>query len=123
MLEAAYLAGLCQSTASTGAAHALSHAATKVCGAPHAAATAFFLVPALRWNRAKNAALYSRLEDVADLAARSGVPLTFTELLGRTLDSSERQSLAESAARDICLRTNPCRMSVADLVQLLAEIA
>jgi alcohol dehydrogenase class IV len=34
MLEAAFLAGQCQSAASTGAAHALSHAMSKLHGAP-----------------------------------------------------------------------------------------
>ena len=122
MLEAAYLAGLCQSTASTGAAHALSHATSKLHGTPHAPATGFYLLPTMRWNRRKNAALYDRLDAIADLAVRVGLPRTFTELLGRTLDGAERQALAETAAKDVCLRTNPCRMTVADLAQLLAEI-
>jgi alcohol dehydrogenase class IV len=117
MLEAAYLAGLCQSTASTGAAHALSHATSKLHGVPHAAATAFYLLPTMRWNHTKN------LDTIAGLATRVGLPQTFTELLGRTLDPAERQALAEAAAKDICLRTNPCRMTVKDLAQLLAEIA
>jgi alcohol dehydrogenase class IV len=116
MLEAAYLAGLCQSTASTGAAHALSHATSKLHGVPHAAATAFYLLPTMRWNRTKN------LDAIAGLATQVGLPQTFTELLGRTLDPAERQALAEAAAKDVCLRTNPCRMTVKDLAQLLAEI-
>lgn len=124
MLEAAYLAGLCQSAASTGAAHALSHATSKLHGVPHAAATAFYLLPTMRWNRTKNAAIYGdRLDAISDLAAQLALPRTFMELLGRTLDASERQALADAAARDVCLRTNPCRMSAQDLVQLLAEIA
>lgn len=121
MLEAAYLAGLCQSTASTGAAHALSHATSKLHQAPHATATAFYLLPAMRWNRKKNPALYDRFEAIVDLATGL-VPQTFADLLGRPLDASERQALAEAAAKDICLRTNPYRMNAAGLSQLLAEI-
>ena len=128
MLEAAYLAGLCQSTASTGAAHALSHAMTKLHGVPHAAATGFYLLPTMCWNRTKNRALYdplagacgldsgSALETaIADLATRVSLPRTFAELLGHPLDSSARQALANAASRDVCLRTNPCRMTVPEL--------
>jgi alcohol dehydrogenase class IV len=135
MLEAAYLAGLCQSAASTGAAHALSHATSKLHGAPHAAATGFYLLPTVRWNRTKNAALYDPLAAacglasgaalataIADLATRVGLPQKFAELLGRTPDDSERQALAGAAAKDVCLRTNACRMGTPELAQLLAEI-
>jgi alcohol dehydrogenase class IV len=135
MLEAAYLAGLCQSTASTGAAHALSHATSKLYRTPHAAATAFYLLPSMRWNQMKNAALYDPLaaacgvasgaalvHAIADLATRVGLPQEFAELLGRTPDASGLQALAGAAAKDVCLRTNACRMGTPDLAQLLAEI-
>jgi alcohol dehydrogenase class IV len=135
MLEAAFLAGLCQSMTSTGAAHALSHAASKLHSAPHGAATGFFLLPTMRWNRKKNAVVYDglaagcRLADGAaleaalmDLVTRVGLPQRFEELMGRIPDDGERQTLAETAAKDVCLRTNASRMSTADLAQLLAEI-
>jgi len=135
MLEAAFLAGLCQSVTSTGAAHALSHAAAKLLGAPHGAATGFFLLPTMRWNRRKNASLYDELAAgsgfadgaalevaLADLAVRLGLPQDFEELTGRLLITSEQQALAETAAKDVCLRTNACRMTTVELVQLLEEI-
>jgi alcohol dehydrogenase class IV len=135
MLEAAFLAGLCQSTASTGAAHALSHATAKLHGAAHGAATGFYLLPTMRWNRTKNAAVYDELAlgcgmadgaalvaVLADLAARVGQPQKFAELVGRTLDAAERQTLAETAGKDVCLRTNACRLGPPELAQLLAEI-
>ena len=61
LLEAAFLAGLCQSTASTGAAHALSHATWKLHEAPHAAATGFYLAPTMRLNLKKNPSVYNEL--------------------------------------------------------------
>lgn len=135
MLEAAFLAGLCQSVTSTGAAHALSHAATKLLGAPHGAATGFFLLPTMRWNRRKNASVYDDLAAgtgladgaaleaaLAGLAVRVGLPQKFEEFTGRLLAASEQQALAETAAKDVCLRTNACRITTAELAQLLAEI-
>jgi alcohol dehydrogenase class IV len=135
MLEAAFLGGLCQSTASTGAAHALSHATAKLYGAPHGAATGFYLLPTMRWNRTKNASIYDELavgagladgtallSAVADLAARLGQPDRFVDFVGRSLDAGARQVLAETAAKDVCLRTNPCRLGLPELGQLLTEI-
>lgn len=135
MLEAAFLAGLCQSTASTGAAHALSHATSKLYGAPHGAATGFFLQPTMRWNRTKNAIVYDDLAaacgladgaalaaSLAAMATRLNVPQRFTDLIGHTPDAAEQQALAETAAKDVCLRTNACRLSAPDLVQLLTGI-
>ena len=135
MLEAAFLAGLCQSMTSTGAAHALSHAASKHHNAPHGAATGFFLLPTMRWNRKKNAAVYDDLAagcglpdgaalEVALLAlvTRVGLPQRFEELVGRLPDAGERQTLAETAAKDVCLRTNASRLGTPELAQLLAEI-
>lgn len=136
MLEAAFLAGLCQSMTSTGAAHALSHAASKLHSAPHGAATGFFLLPTMRWNRKKNAAVYDELAvgcgltdgaaleaALLDLVARVGLPQRFAELVGRVPDATERQTLAETAAKDVCLRTNACRLATAELAELLAEIS
>lgn len=135
MLEAAFLAGLCQSTASTGAAHALSHATWKLHEAPHAAATGFYLVPTMRLNLKKSPSVYdglaadcgmadgaALLDALADLAARVGLPQTFAELMGRVPNAAELQTLAEAAAKDVCLRTNACRLGTPELTQLLAEI-
>ncbi len=135
MLEAAFLAGLCQSIAFTGAAHALSHATWKLHGAPHGAATGFYLLPTMRWNGKKDSSVYNELAAncgtadgaalvgvLADLAARVSLPQTFIELIGRVPDVAERQTLAEAAAKDVCLRTNVCRLGAPELAQLLAEI-
>jgi len=135
MLEAAFLAGLCQSMTSTGAAHALSHAASKHHNASHGAATGFFLLPTMRWNRKKSAAVYDELATGCGLAdgaaleaalfalvARVGLPQRFEELIGRVPNAEERQTLAETAAKDVCLRTNACRLGTTELAQLLAEI-
>lgn len=135
MLEAAFLAGLCQSAASTGVAHALSHATSKLHGSSHGAATGFYLLPSMRWNRTKNAAAYDALaiecgfENGAGLEAalvalssQLGLPQRFSELIGRSPDEAERHTLAEVAAKDRCLRTNVCRLGVTELNQLLGQI-
>jgi alcohol dehydrogenase len=135
MLEAAFWAGLCQSTASTGAAHALSHATSKLHGSLHGMSTGFYLLPTMRWNRNKNAAVYDQLAvasgfpdgaamsvALATLATQVGLPQKFEELLGRTPDESERAKLAEASARDGCIRTNACRLTTPELTQLLMEI-
>jgi len=135
MLEAAFLAGLCQSMASTGAAHALSHATSKLHGAPHGAATGFYRLPTMRLNRKKNPAVYDELaigcgvadggaliSALSDLAARVALPQRFMELLGRAPEAAEYQALADTAARDVCLRTNNSRLGAPELAQLLAEI-
>src|SRR5262249_50626720 len=83
MLEAAFLAGLCQSTASTGAAHALSHATAKVSGASHAAATGFYLLPTMRWNLAKNPAVYDRLAAAGGVSGGAALLSALEELAAR----------------------------------------
>jgi len=136
MLEAAFLAGLCQSATSTGLAHALAHATSKTSRVLHGAATGFYLLLAMRWNYTRNAAVYDQLavscgladgsaliRVLTDLAARLGLPQTLAELLGRTPDTAERQELAAAAAKDVCLRTNPCRAGMKELTQLVVEIA
>src|SRR5208337_3052026 len=98
MLEAAFLAGLCQSTASTGAAHALSHATSKMFCAQHGATTGFYLVPTMRWILTKSATVYDDLAmgcgltdgtalvtTLAELAGRLGVPRNFKDFLGKSL--------------------------------------
>jgi len=135
LLEAAFLAGLSQSTASTGAAHALSHATSKLRGTPHGAGTGFYLLPTMRWNRAKCATVYDELAAgcgfadgsalvaaLTDLAARVRLPQTFAELLGSAPDAAEREALADVAAKDACLRTNVCRLGTPELVQVVSEI-
>ncbi len=135
MLEASYLAGLCQSTTSTGVAHALSHATSKLHGVSHGAATSFYLVPTMRLNRAKNPKLYDGLATgcgyadgaalttaIAELAAAVGMPQRITELVGRTPEPGELEALATASSQDICIRTNACRLGAPELTQLLAEI-
>jgi alcohol dehydrogenase class IV len=135
LLEAAFLGGLCQSTASTGAAHALSHATARMHGAAHGAATGFYLLPTMRWNRTKNGAVYNEVaaacgfSDGAELesaltefAKKVELPQKFAELIGRTPDEAERKTLAELASKDVCLRTNAVRLGTLELAQLLAEI-
>ena len=129
---AAFLGGLCQSTASTGAAHALSHATSALYRTPHAPATAIFLPHVMRWNYARKRnpfdalAVECGLPDgdalvaaITELARHLRVPARITEFLRRGLTDQELEDLARVAVNDVCLRTNPCRMGVIDLVELM----
>jgi alcohol dehydrogenase class IV len=135
MQNAAFLAGLCQSTASTGAAHAFSHATTGLYHTPHAQATAFYLLPTMNWNHAKNPKVYDDLaaqcgladgaaliSRVGELAGELGVPHRLPDLAGRVLNAGEKKALASAAARDVCMKTNPSRMSEQDAVDLLTAL-
>lgn len=135
MQAAAYLGGLSQSTASTGAAHALAHSAGRHFRARHAAAVALFLLPTMAWNRRKNPRPYDELaygcglaggeellEAVGTLADKVNAPRSFVDLLGSVPTVEQRAALAEGALADACLRTNPCRISREDLESLLQEI-
>ena len=135
MQNAAYLGGLCQSTASTGAAHALSHATTALHHTAHALATGFYLAPTMQWNLAKNPKVYDDLGSecglaggealvarVRALAGTVGIPSRFEDLIGHGLSDEEAKALAAAAARDVCLRTNACRMAEKDIAELLQRM-
>jgi len=135
MQHAAFLGGLCQSTTSTGAAHALSHATTALHHTAHAMATGFYLAPTMEWNLGKNPRLYDDLAGecglpggealvarIRDLARTSGMPADFQQLTGCALSDDSVKTLAAAAAKDVCLKTNACRMTEKDLEDLLRKI-
>ncbi|MGP0062369.1 MAG: iron-containing alcohol dehydrogenase family protein [Isosphaeraceae bacterium] len=135
MQAAAYLGGLCQSTASTGAAHALAHAAGRLFRTPHSVGTTLFLPPTMAWNHQKNPKPYDELATscgmargeallgaVSDLADEVGAPRGFADILGRGLTAREVGALVEAAAVDVCLRTNPCRLTRQDLEALVMGV-
>ncbi len=132
MLDAAYLAGLCQSAASTGLAHALAHAAGSVLAIGHAQATGCFLPRAVKFNAAKCAELYGQLAQDAGFAdqtelidaldewlAALALPHTLEALCGRRPTSDELEQILAQAKSDMCLRTNPCRPADDDLRTIL----
>ena len=55
-------------------------------------------------------------------AAGIEVPPRFQDLIGHSLGDEEAKALAAAAAKDVCLRTNACRMSEKDIEDLLQRI-
>jgi len=128
MLDAAYLAGLCQSTASTGLAHAVAHSAAWVLKAHHAPALAVFLLPTVKYNAAQGAAAHQSmaldlgfpgvdpmLEAFERWMADLPIPRSWQALAGREPTAEQLAELVAGAMADICLRTNPARPSEVDL--------
>jgi len=135
MLNAAYLAGLCQSTASTGLAHSLAHAVSTVLQISHGQGTAFFLKSTMIYNEAKNSKLYEQLsldvglsnfEELSAAIERLACELELrrhlSELIGYTPSDKNLLDIAHIAIEDICTRTNPCPSVEADLVKILDEV-
>lgn len=135
MLIGAHLAGITQSFASTGLAHALGHAATAHFGVPHARAIAFFLPLTVRLNSSRVPGVYNRvaldagfkdettfLEALSMLAEEVEIPKSLAELTGRTLGEADLGTLAATAVQDVCLRTNCCRLAAADVQSFIASV-
>ncbi len=135
MLDAAYVAGTCQSASSTGLAHAISHAAASVLKAPHAHCLALLLLPTMRFNAEHGAAeLYRQLafdagysaagdliEAINEMLGSLPVPRTLTDLIGGGVREPDWvKKLSAAAIVDVCHRTNPVRATEAD-VQTIVE--
>jgi len=135
MLNGSFLAGLAQSAASTGIAHALTHAATQVLGTSHGRGNALFLMPAMSLNRKNDTTVYDRLAaslgldaerflaDVGGLSDRLKLPSTLTELAGQKPTHEMLEALVDAAAADICMKTNPYKPAMEELNILLETIA
>lgn len=134
MLDAAYLAGLCQSAASTGLAHALAHAAGAVLRTGHAQGTGFFLVRTMELNAARCEDLYDQLARDTGFADRAALidalhdwtvaldlPGSLAVLCGRQPSPEELERVLAGAKADVCLRTNPCRLTDDELKLILEE--
>jgi alcohol dehydrogenase len=134
MLDAAYLAGLCQSAASTGLAHALAHAAGQIWGIGHAQAAGFFLPRAMQCNATKCQQLYDQLagdvgfadhtrlfEALRQWLAELTLAKNLETLSGRRPSPKELAEIVAGAKADVCLRTNPCHPSDDELKAILEE--
>lgn len=134
MLNGAYLAGICQSAASTGLAHALTHASSVVAGATHASANALFLYPTMCFNNNKNSNLYESLavetgsdpsrffESVKQLTERISLPRKLSNIARSAVDGTTIPLIAEKALSDVCMRTNPNKPAQEDLIALLETL-
>jgi alcohol dehydrogenase class IV len=135
----AYLAGLAQSAAATGLAHALSHAAGAVLHVPHARATAAMLLPSIRINRRRGGRAGERYDalthasglkgvdelcsQVEDIVSRSSIPSTLSALAGRPLADGERALLVRLVGADPSLRTNVMPVASQDIEAILDEVS
>jgi alcohol dehydrogenase len=127
LLNAAYLAGLSQSAASTGAAHAFAHSATHLFGWTHAAAVASFLLPTMVINLRTNPGLYDALAVDAGFSDSENLIEVFralqTEVGFQSLRIAGEQGplerLADCALADVCMKTNPVQHSRESMIDFL----
>jgi alcohol dehydrogenase class IV len=134
MLIAAHLAGLAQSFASTGLAHALAHAVTAHFGTAHACATSFFLERTMALHASKTPGIYSQLASDAGFHSESalidclralshaGTAKSLAELTRTPLGCDELSKLAKSASQDVCIKTNCCKLTPAEIESFLASV-
>ena len=126
----AMFGGIAQSMVSVGASHALSHSLGAIGGVSHGLSNAIFLPPVLHHN-AETSPLpaefaselgFNSLNDltkwISTLLEAAGVNLSWSEAVtsGRTVDLEE---VARAAMEDVCIRTNPRRMTHSDLLNIL----
>jgi alcohol dehydrogenase class IV len=134
MLTAAYLAGMCQSSASTGIAHSLAHAASAVLSIPHGLGVALFLPLTMRHHADRSPKLYAPLaqeagfaeaEDllkaIEQLAREIAVPRSLPAIIGSAPSEKTLDDMARIAMEDVCTRTNPVPATASDLRQLLEK--
>lgn len=123
---AGFLAGLVQSTASVGLAHALAHQLGPVNGVRHAKAIAGWLPVAIAFNMGRSEA-YGKL-DRCSATSRSGI----LDDLGRLYEqlgigaeairSSMRSgAVADAIRKDVCMRTNPVMPTAEEIGHLLED--
>lgn len=132
LLYAAYLGGLSQSVASTGAAHALAHALSAISDANHGAAVAAFL-PAVIGRNSRSADVVSAFALAIGFADTDALidwiirMRSLSELNGgwtRFAEGTAREAtvrIATMAQNDPCLRTNPVRLDLGELEELIVQ--
>lgn len=134
MLNASYLAGLCQSAVSTGMAHALTHACSAIINSRHGAGNALFLFPTMCLNKEKNNVLYDALaKDAAcelnvlftkieQLSEQICLPQTLSDISQIPINDSVCSEIANKAIIDVCMRTNPQKPDLEELLTLLKAL-
>ncbi|WP_431065199.1 iron-containing alcohol dehydrogenase [Methylotuvimicrobium sp.] len=135
MMVASYLAGLCQSSASTGLAHALTHASTAIIGSSHGAGNALFLFPSMCLNKKKNNMPFLSLAkdsgydlnelfaSIQELIAILSLPKNLSDISRVVMNLSVCSDIAEKAMKDVCMRTNPQKLHDNDVISLLEALA
>jgi alcohol dehydrogenase class IV len=138
-MAASLHAGLSFSNASLGIVHAMAHAMGGLYGMAHGFCNSALLNTCVRFNFPSAAGKYRKAlaalnvpvsgDDAADCATlteRLGklVPERWdhNSLAGPVFDAATVQALAERAAADVCLLTNPRQASVAEIAGLYREV-
>jgi alcohol dehydrogenase class IV len=116
-----YFAGIAQTNAFVGVAHAIAHAIeahpiTTRDRVSHATAVAACLSPALRWQAAKTGK--PELAALADRYRACGLP----EPNAGTLTDADTTVIAEAALRDPSHTTSPVRFDAAAMTELVREV-
>jgi alcohol dehydrogenase len=133
MLLASNLAGIAFSISMVGCAHALAHALGALKGVPHAVAVGLMLPHSIRYNSKEGADPYAGLsfrlfggsagsellaDKVSWLLQECGLPLRLSEL---DLSKDDLAAVAESAAVDGAMYTNPRAAGPEELLALLRD--
>jgi len=134
LMIGAHMAGLAQSAASTGAAHALTHATSAITGASHSSGISLFLYPTMVLNRQKSHALYDSLsaeidrtssqliDSIDQLRESLSLPRRLTEITDLEINDSMISDISERAQTDICMRTAPQRLQADELRASLVSL-
>ena len=132
MLVAAMMGGIAFQK-DLGAAHALAHPLSAICGVHHGLANALVLPAVMGFNAARKPGLYQRiavamgLPDTSDASAIDAVRALLGDigiapgLRKHGVDESHFATLTEQAFADACHKTNPVPVTRDDLAQLYRE--
>ncbi|MFT6859535.1 MAG: alcohol dehydrogenase [Thalassolituus oleivorans] len=141
MAVASYSAGLSFSNSGLGLVHALSHQVGAQYGVAHGVANGILLPHVMTFNAlvcrreyadiaralgATNEGMNERqqceagIESVRQLLSDIGLPNSFAEFGLAVEDFGE---LADATLQDICITTNPRRVTKTDIIQLLQQVA
>ncbi len=123
------LAGLALTNARLGVVHGLAHPIGIRTGAPHGLVCGVLLAPALDYNRDAAPEKVAALEAVLgadpaayarDLLAACGLPATLAEY---GLDPAAFEAIAEESLPSGSTKANPRPVTVADMIDLLHQVA
>jgi 4-hydroxybutyrate dehydrogenase len=132
MLVAATMGGIAFQK-DLGAAHALAHPLSAICGVHHGLANALVLPAVMAFNAARNPGVYQRvaiaigLRDTSDASAIDAVSSLLRDigiapgLRNHGVNESHLAALTEQAFADACHKTNPVPVTRDDLARLYRE--
>ncbi len=123
---AGFIAGLAQSSASVGAAHAFAHYLGPKAGLPHGKAVGMFLPEVVKLNMQKTDK-YKKLDSSCTVSSHNFVHM-LEELMQRIgFQKNEFAVDMEDAVRkiknDVCMKTNPCMLSEEEIKGIMEKVS